>query len=288
MAKLFSFRFDVDTHRCVREGVPALVDLGDALDARFTFYVNMGQAVSRPDTLMGPIRRSPGAPSVAAKLPVRRKLGTVGYLEAAVVNPKVGVGSPEVVRAAAAAGHEIGLHGGTNHATWQRGADGWSDARLAREIDVVLPALRVLLPSETVRGFASPGWTSSEMLPPLLKARGFTYMADLHGPAVDGVVEPTSSACISNIRTALTGEPGGVAYLEHLVASGLDEDAVRERFRADLTTAGDRVVAYDHPYFAGIEGLDLVRICVEVARDEGYTVVPVERIVDDAGKGEGC
>lgn len=276
--------------------MPALVDLGTSLGVSFTFFVNMGQAVSRRGSLFGQRNEPNEAHPVAAKLPTRRKLGTVGYLEAAVANPKVGVGSPDVLRSAAIAGHEIGLHGGTNHATWQRGADSWSDARLAREIDTVLPALRVLLPSESVPGFASPGWTTSPALPPLLKARGFTYMADLHGPAAvggasaaaRGIVEPTSSACVSNVRTALTGEPGGVAYLEHLVASGLDRPAIRDRFRSDLREAGDEVIAYDHPYFAGIEGLDLVRLCVEVAQEEGYSVVPVSEIVERDMDIEGC
>ena len=298
MTRLFSFRFDVDTHRCVREGMPALSRLGRRLDAPFTFFVNMGRAVSRPATLsalLGGGRSSATEASgaepvkVAAKHPARRKLGTVGWLQAAILNPRVGAGSPAVLRGALADGHEVGLHGGRNHAVWQTEAAGWSPARAAAEIDAVLPDLERILGS-TPAGFASPGWVTPPGLEAILAARGFRYLADEHGAppagssrgARDGADalpgEPVSGAPLPSVRTALTGEPGGVAYLEHLDAAGLSHREALARFASDLDAAGDVAVVYDHPYWAGVRALRLVEEMVGIAREAGFDVVPVATV----------
>ena len=288
MTRLFSFRFDVDTHRCVREGMPALSRLGRRLDAPFTFFVNMGRAVSRRATLgsllgVGPRATGavdgPGAPiQVAAKHPARRKLGTTGWLHAAVLNPRVGAGSPEVLRAALDDGHEIGLHGGRNHAVWQTEAAGWSPERVALEIDAVLPGLERVL-GATPAGFASPGWVTPPGLAGVLAERGFRYWADQHGAPPGGMTRsPAAPMALPSVRTALTGEPGGVAYLEHLDAAGLSAREALARFEHDLEGAGEVAVVYDHPYWAGVRALDLVEAMVGLARAAGFDVVPLAAV----------
>lgn len=286
MTKLFSVRFDVDTHRCARVGMPALSALGREMDAPFTFFVNMGKAVSRR-TMLSRTGRNPVP--VAAKLTAREKLGLVGYLWAAIRNPAVGGGAPGVLHDALAAGHELGLHGGTNHALWQEGASGWDRTRLAAELDAGLSGLVAALDGVRPKGFASPGWTTHVDLAPLLAERGFTYLADTHGPgpAPEGPEDRSRQRTASppatdgtpdalpDVRTHLTGEPGGVAYLEHLRALGLDDTRILDRFERDLTDAGDIAVMYDHPYFAGVRELPLLRRLVERARALGYDVVPM-------------
>lgn len=269
MAKLFSVRFDVDTHRCVREGMPALATLGKSLDAPFTFFVNMGRAVSRRAALE---RCSGVRGTTAEKLSARKKLGWRDWLVAATANPEVGAGAPDVITAARDLGHEIGLHGGRNHALWQREAPSWTAERVGAEIDAVLPELKRLL-GATPPGFASPGWSTHPALPSLLVERGFRYLADLHGPGADA-----AAGVLPVVRTRLAGEPGGVAYLEHLRAMGLDDAAVARRFEDDIERAGPHVVVYDHPCFAGIHELRLVARMVEIARARGYEVVPVEAV----------
>ncbi|MDX1495289.1 MAG: polysaccharide deacetylase family protein [Longimicrobiales bacterium] len=276
MTRQLAIRFDVDTHRCVREGMPALSELGRELGVPFTFFVNMGRAVFLPGRLMSE-RREPRP--VAAKLPARQKLGVRRWLEAAILNPRVGAGSPDVLRAAAEAGHEIGLHGGRNHARWQREAQEWTASRVGAEIDAVLPLLRDALDGAPVRGFASPGWTTHPALPDLLAQRGFHYLADLHGPQpASGVATEEPVGPLHTVRTQLTGEPGGVAYLEHLRACGLDDDAVVRRAMDDLAGVGPRAALYDHPYHAGVRELETLRRIVQSARDEGYRIVSMAEL----------
>lgn len=271
MSRMLSIRFDVDTHRCVREGMPALSALGDRLDAPFTFFVNMGRAVSRRVSLSAVGSPRTGAGPTAAKLSARDKLGSRAWLAAALLNPRVGAAAPDVLRGARNAGHEIGLHGGRNHARWQRSAHLWSADRLGEELDAVLPGLRDALGDGGVVGFASPGWTTNPALEDVLAARGFEYVADRHGP---GHQEPADGP-LAFVRTQLTAEPGGVAYLEHLRAVGLDDDAIVRRFEADLLAAGDRVALYDHPYHAGVREVGTLARMIGVARDLGYRIVPM-------------
>jgi peptidoglycan/xylan/chitin deacetylase (PgdA/CDA1 family) len=275
--RYFCFRFDVDTHRCIRRGVPNLVDLGDRMDAPFTFFVNMGRAVSRARLL------SRGTADVAAKLPGRAKLGARDALVAAILNPYVGAGSPGVVNVAIDAGHEVGLHGGANHADWQADAHLWAPRRVREE---VAAGLRVMEEATGHRpqGFASPGWNAPDSLPGILEELGFRYVADRHGPEAgegkegkgDVRVAPETER-LADIRTAITAEPGGVAYLENLRARGVGDEDIRTDFRERLQYAGRLAVVYDHPYFAGIRELDMVRDMVEMARDLGFRVV---RLVD--------
>ena len=277
LTKLFCFRFDVDTHRCVREGMPALSSLGERLGVPFTFFVNMGRAVSLGALLAA--RSSASASPVAAKYSARRKLGWSGYLHAALLNPEVGAGSHDVIREARRQGHEVGLHGGRNHAVWQREAQHWSRARIETEIDSVLPALTSLLGGDAPKGFASPGWTTSDHLDSVLHERGFRYLADDHGPTAP-LRETSDASSLIRLRTGLTGEPGGVAYLEHLRAQGHDDDALYSRFERDLEQAGPVAVAYDHPYYAGLRELSTVERLVGIARQVGYQLVPMSVLAE--------
>ncbi|MDX1673398.1 MAG: polysaccharide deacetylase family protein [Longimicrobiales bacterium] len=278
MDRYFCFRFDVDTHRCVRQGVPNLLALAADLDARFTFFVNMGRAVSRTHTLRRRIRRGgERAEATAAKLPATAKLGVRDTLIAAIANPRVGAGAPHVLQDAAEAGHELGLHGGANHAAWQAAARTWSGDRLRAEITAARDSLETIV-GERPDGFASPGWTSPSPLPRILEELGFRYMADDHGPNHDDVRIADGTERLLSVPTAITAEPGGVAYLENLAARGLHRTAFHDDLRRRL--AHHRLaVVYDHPYFAGVQALERVRDAVHIARDLGFDVVRLDQAV---------
>ena len=281
MDRYFCFRFDVDTHRCIRRGVPRLIDLGARIDAPFTFFVHMGRAVQRRRLLPGRSAAGP-QPDTAEKLSARNKLGAWDTLVAAVANPTVGEGAPDVLREVLAAGHEIGLHGGTNHAAWQADAHRWSPERVRDRVAAALATLEGIT-GEAPRGFASPGWNSPASLPGILEELGFRYLADLHGPGLHTVASVPGTDRLQVVRTAITAEPGGVAYLENLRARGLDDAAIRDDFRARLEQADRLAVVYDHPYFAGMQELSLVGELVEIARELGFRPVRLEEAIAGLG-----
>lgn len=276
--RYFCFRFDVDTHLCISRGMPNLLRLAAELDVRFTFFVNMGRAISRLDYVRNKTSRGQGG--TTAKLSNLKKLGLPGFLTAAILNPRVGAPHLDTIRAAHAAGHEIGLHGGSNHATWQNHAARWPAVRIRREIDPALDLLRqsgIPMP----RGFASPGWQGSDNLHEALEAIGFCYVADIHNPDAQQISPVRPDLRLLAIPTNLCGEPDGVGYLEHMRAEGLDDAQALDTFSRQLE---DRrlAVAYDHPYYAGVAELDLIRRMIHIARDRGHEITTLENIIQHA------
>ena len=279
-SKLLVFRFDVDSHRCIREGVPNLLDLGKEVNAHFSFFVNMGRAVDRVVTLKAILQRT--RPVKKTCLSPAKKLGRGGYLVAALLNPKVGAGSPEVIRRALREGHEVGLHGGRNHASWQAGASTWDERRFERE---VATGKRLLLRAagslgKEVRGFASPGWQGPPGLWPVLAAQGFQYVADIRGwnhRDLESTPDPSNLCCVP---THFVKEPGGVAYLEYHEVIGTRPAEIMTDFESALAKNRRFLVLYDHPYYAGIGSrLDLLREMIKAARQAGYRMGTMSELV---------
>lgn len=212
-----AIRFDVDTHRCLLEGVPRLLLLAREEQVKFTFFVNMGRAVSHAAFLRRRAAARSGQPATP-RLGARPKLGFVGYWTAALLNPRVGDGAPEILRRAIDEGHEVGLHGGTNHAKWQEAADGWSREELRRELAYGMERFEAAT-GRTPNGFASPGWVTPASLPTLLAEAGFSYLADEHGPDAPLRWADEDRRLVA-VPTLLTGEPDGVAYLEWAARAG--------------------------------------------------------------------
>ncbi len=285
-ARLISLRFDVDSHRCVSDGMPSLLDLAAELDVRFTFFVNFGRLTSRPRAL----RRLLGRPSTEAdgpvrKLPLREKLGTRDLVVATARNPLAGAAHLDVVRRAIDEGHDVGLHGGRNHRVWQDDASGWSQERVA---DEVAWGASFLSPfgGTAGRGFSSPGWTTSDAIAEAVAEAGFAYLADRHGSDQSEVLRRVHG--LLDVPTNVLGEPGGVGWLEWCRASGDGDRDLRDRFARrleDLAGVG-RAVVYDHPFHAGLADLDATGWLVEDARAAGWQVAPMADLAAAAAGGD--
>lgn len=268
-------RFDVDTVRCVRQGMPALLDLAARLGVRFTFFVNMGRSVARGDVLERLVAGS-GRPDSAAKLSPLRKLGPAAAAVTALLNPRIGADHPEVLRRAVEEGHELGLHGGLNHGLWQARAAEWDQGKVREEVESGLALLRSAV-GRTPAGFASPGWVTPDPLPGVIEELGFAYLADEHG--TEGVERLAHASGVASVATNFTGEPGGVAYLEHLRARGLGDGAVEADFAERLEGVESLAVVYDHPCHAGVHELPTIARMVEIALDRGFEVATLREAV---------
>ncbi len=280
--KTLSIRFDIDTPTCLREGVPRLLDLNERLAFRATYFLSVGRAVSRADALGRLLAPRHAATRRAAALSARQKLGLRRYARLALLNPEIGRGSPGIV-ARLSRSAEVGLHGGRNHDVWHHQAGDWPRARVEAEIDWALAWLSSQ--GIAVLGFACPGFTEPAELAAVLQERGFLYRADRHGAELRGAIEERPG--FFNLATNLLGEPGGVAYLENKRARGLADAEIRQEFRRDLAAAGDQAVMYDHPYYAGIHALGRRADLVEIAREEGYTIVPMSDLARALQRGGG-
>ncbi len=277
--KTFSFRFDIDTPKCLSEGVPNLMKIAERLGVKFTFFISMGHSISRLGTLSRMISPSKSTAPVASALSARTKLGNFGYIQLALFNPQIGRKYLNLVQDLYRS-QELGLHGGRNHDTWHHGAAEWSAEKLGAELDWALAPLREL--NFEIRGFSCPGWTESPNLVQALEARDFRYRADRHGMNEFG--GKSEGRNLLNMGTNILGEPGGVAYLEHLRATGMNDQQMRTDFKAQLARVGDYAVAYDHPYYAGVRELALVEDCVKMARDAGYQILSLGQVAEHTRK----
>lgn len=270
--KCFVLRFDVDTRPCLHSGVPALLELAKNYDIPMTFFVNMGRAISRKIILKRAFETA-GTKENAPKLSAIEKFGYWGVLQALLLNPSVGKGAKKILARSYIEGHEIGLHGGRNHADWQNYACDWSSEKLNDEVRWGVKRIRDLI-GYNVQSFSSPGWCSSELLPQVISAYGMKVIADDHDPDLGAVILNESASDIKKLNTNLAGEPGGVGYLEYCEARGLSNEEMCREVDAKIEEH-DSLVMYDHPAYAGRKGVERLRCLVEHLKNKEvvfYTV----------------
>lgn len=280
--KLFCFRFDVDTESCIRIGMPRLMELAKKLDVRFTFFVNMGRAVSRRASLVFLVKRffdqsQRRNPEPVSKLSSVTKLGMTEFLKTALLNPRVGLSHIPVIRHAKSRGHEIGLHGGRNHGEWMKEIHKWPAARIHHEVETGLQWLHRASIGNP-KSFSSPGWQSDERLGSILSNLGFTNICDHYGENSPAAIVDRQIGIVK-IGTNLVGEPGGVGYLEWHRAKGHDDHQILEHVGAILKGKNIAIV-YDHPVFAGIKDIAMVEKIIRYVRSMGYAITTIGDISD--------
>ena len=276
--KYFCLRFDVDTPRCIKKGVPNLIRLSKILDVPFTFFINMGHGTSRWSFIkkMLPFR-SKSITQTPEKLSNLKKLGLWDYIVMALINPQVGNSHPDIIKSLKKAGHEVGLHGGLNHGEWQNESHSWEKQKFFKEIIPALDSLTQFL-GEKPLGFSSPGWCGSNDLNAILESLDFHYVADAYGENLKKITSVKNEFKLLQVPTNILGD-GGVAYLESLRAKNMDDNAIIKDFSSKLD---ERVFAvlYDHPYYAGIQELSIMESIINLARSKGFQIVTLKTLVE--------
>lgn len=272
LMKSISFRFDVDTDLCFSSGVPNLIKLAEDKGCSFTFYVNVGRAIDY-GTIFNP-RAVKHKVECAKKLTSVKKFGILPVINFLLRN-RVVVDDEAVIRMLLDSPHEVGLHGGRNHASWHRYASGWSSAQLEDEIKWGVDNFFAAF-GRYPHSFSSPGWNSPKLLPAILTNMQFKYFADLHGVDCEAI---SFESELPNIGTQLAGEPGGVGCLEHLCALGMKNKDAVQYFMSNLMNlfkSSSHVTVYDHPGFAGVRGRSLMLDILDAVLSEGVNVLRVD------------
>jgi hypothetical protein len=264
-----AFRFDIDTYKCLTVGTRNLAKLAESQGVNFTFFCNFGRAIERVQSF----RKiwSDEHRESALHLSAKRKLGAYGYMTTIVMNPRNNrfLGN---LAALVDGGHEIGLHGGRNHANWARCHLSWGIDHLLDEVTWGLRHLSTIDPSRRGFGFASPEWCSPPLIEDVLKKLDFFYLADSHGVAW----EIDSSPGVKKIGTRGVSEPGGVAFFENCLARGLSPQRSAQYLIESISNCPeDLYVVYDHPYFAGREGLEYISAALTCILESGHDVVTI-------------
>ena len=277
--KYFCFRFDVDTPKCIQEGVPNLIRLSKKLDVPFTFFINMGRGTSRWSFIKKKIPFIDNSISNKnLKLSNLNKLGLLDYFLMALINPQVGNSHPDIIRSLKKAGHEVGLHGGSNHGKWQSESHSWEKQNFFKEITPALNTLTKYL-EERPLGFSSPGWQGSDDLNEVLESLGFQYVADAYGKNIKNITYAKNTSNLLQVPTNILGEPGGIAYIENLRARNMNDDEIQKEFSSTLD---DQFLAvlYDHPCYAGVRELSMLKMMVDIVRSKGFQIVTLKTLTE--------
>lgn len=284
MAKV-AFRFDIDSHKCIRDGVPILLELSHRYSVPFTFYVNVGKAVSRIDTMRSVLYNSGERHAEEVQmLSARQKLGTKDYLYAAVVNPKLAKYRENII-AIARSGCELGLHGGINHSHWYTHALKWSYERVRKDLEEALRRMKRIVPKYCPQGFAAPGFVVNNVIGRVLKDLGFQYSSNWHENNAAEVYKVRGG--IPDVGVNLCGEPGGVAFWEYAAASGWTDWRTVDYFMNMLNTHGE-VVVFDHPYFVAVQKAELLERTIVSVIGQGHQIVAMRELAADRNcKGAG-
>lgn len=273
--KYLCFRFDVDTHKCIRDGVPNLLTLAKDQHVKFTFFINVGKAIDRWHLLKSSFKKNQKK-NIKSLSPIT-KLGLKDYLIISLLNPFIGMKYANDIKMISKHGHEIGLHGGMNHQTWFNDAKSWSAEKIKKEL---LWAMNILnhINKKPVIGFTSPGWNGSYKINSVLKQLGFLYVSDIHSSKpIEKIIETKG---LTKIPTNIAGEPGGVGYLEHCRALKMTDSQILADFKDKLDRRKKLAVIYDHPYYAGVKELILLKKMIELAKNMSVSIIMMKEILN--------
>jgi hypothetical protein len=106
-------------------------------------------------------------------------------------------------------------------------------------------------------------------------------VADLHGQNLTSITHAEAATKLLQVPTNILGKSGGIAYLENLRAQEMDDEAILNDFSTQLNGKSLAIV-YDHPYFAGIRELPILKAMVGLARSKGFQVVTLETLVKNS------
>jgi len=174
-----ALKVDVDTLRGTREGVPRLLALLAEHGARATFYFSLG-----PDhtgwALRRVFRRGFMAKAVRTSVVSHYGLRTLMY-GVLLPAPDIGRRAGAAMRAAAAAGHETGIHC-YDHVYWQDNVAGKDQSWTNRQLDLAASAYARVFGSPA-HTHAAAGWQVNRYLFARQDDWGLLHASDTRGRA---------------------------------------------------------------------------------------------------------
>ncbi len=243
-----ALKVDVDTLRGTLEGVPGLLRLFDRHQVRATFLFSLG-----PDHTGRALRRvfRRGFLSKVRRTSVTRHYGIRTLLYGTLLpGPHIGKRAGAIMRAVAAAGHEVGIHC-YDHVRWQDHVSGQGEQWTRREMTRAVAAFGEVF-GRSARVHGAAGWQLNPHTLVLEQELGFAYASDVRGhapfyPAMQG----TQADCPQLPTTLPT--------LDELIGrAGIDERNVAEHLfrKSEVPLPAGHV----HTLHAELEGMKLLPV----------------------------
>jgi undecaprenyl phosphate-alpha-L-ara4FN deformylase len=263
-----ALRVDVDTFRGTREGVPRLIETLGKHGVTASFFFSVG-----PDNMGRHLRRLL-KPRFLAKMLRSKAASLYGWdiLLAGTFWPGrlIGANLAPVIRAAAEAGHEIGLHA-WDHYSWQAHAGQMTPERLRQEIGRGVDALTEIT-GRRPDCSAAAGWICNERVLEAKEPFGFRFNSDCRGRSVFRPIVG-GKTLTPQIPTTLP------TYDELIGRSGIDDENYNDRLLELVTPSADNVLAV-HAEVEGIALAQTFSVFLETCLNRGIELMPLGRLID--------
>ncbi|HZV92132.1 MAG TPA: polysaccharide deacetylase family protein, partial [Caldimonas sp.] len=230
MARI-ALKIDVDTLRGTREGVPRLLELLAARNARATFLFSLG-----PDHTGRALRRvfRPGFLAKVKRTSVLEHYGLRTLLYGTLLpGPDIGRRAAAEMKAVQAAGHEVGIHT-WDHVLWQdkvRDRDAaWTERQMQLAYDRFVDIF-----GERPATHGAAGWQTNDAALRRIDAWGMRYASD--GRGGDPYRPLVGGRPLSHVQLPTT-----LPTLDELIGhDGIDKDNVADALLGRTEGAADQV-----------------------------------------------
>jgi len=265
--KFFSMRWDIDHRACITDGLPRILRVCRQLGIRHTFFVNMGRSTNLREWLRGLAGTRARLRDTQA-IHLIRKIGWPRFIAETVLARPVGRSFIPALERVAAEGHELGLHGASDHVVWSRRIDSVPEDVIAADLGETLGQFRHLFGRPA--GFTSPGFRSDERITRMVERFGFAYDGDAIGGRPHRPCHGGQPAQHWRIPVTICGQRT-VPFLEWHGARSTPPQDILADFTGRLDGA-DWAVLYGHPCYEGVhEGL--LRRVLQAVLERGFRFV---------------
>ena len=267
-AKLFSFRWDIDHRACMTDGMPRVMDVCREFGVANTFFVNMGRSTNLREWLGKGMGGSRAKLNDMEAVNLIDKIGWPRFVTETLLSRPVGRSFIRELEQVIAQGHELGLHGGSDHVIWSRRFAELPEETLEADVGATLDDFITHFGKPV--GFTCPGFKCDERTSRLVSRLGFRYDGDGIGGRPRHPVADGQALDHWTIPVTICG-PRTVPYLEWHGALGTADDDVISDLRRRID-AEDWVVLYGHPCYEGVRD-GLLRRVFGAVREAGFEFV---------------
>jgi peptidoglycan/xylan/chitin deacetylase (PgdA/CDA1 family) len=267
-SRLFSFRWDIDHRACMTDGMPKVMSVCEEFGVPNTFFVNMGRSTNLREWLGKGIRGSRAKLNDMEAVNLIEKIGWPRFVLETLLSRRVGGSFIAELQGAQSRGHELGLHGGSDHVVWSR--------RFAQLPEEVIEADVTETLEEFTRhfgkppGFTCPGFKHDERTSRLVSKLGFRYDGDAIGGSPRHPEAGGRELAHWTIPVTVIG-PRTIPFLEWHGARGSNDETLIDDFKSQIAEK-DWVVLYGHPCYEGVNDRVLRKVFTAVV-DSGFEFV---------------
>jgi undecaprenyl phosphate-alpha-L-ara4FN deformylase len=265
-------RIDGDTFRGTQRGVPYLCDLLGRYRIAATFFFSVG-----PDNMGRHLWRLV-RPSFLVKM-LRTKASSlygwdILFKGTFWPGPRIGERLGGTMRAAAAAGHEVGLHAWDHHA-WQARLDAMDGDAVRTHLDRGFRELERIVGRPPACS-AAPAWKANDLVLREKSAYPFVYNSDCRGTSIFRPIVAGRQLPQPQIPVTLP------TYDEAIGRGGVDDATYNEYLLSLLRPDGLNVLTI-HAEVEGCARRELFERFIAMARSRGISFVPLGALLADGG-----